>query len=487
MSKRVWLTALIASLAAILIVWHSREADPDLFARVAVGRLVIRDFAPPAHDPFAFTPKKELWIDHEWLSGVIFYLTTNYFGDCGIFILRAIIICLTFLIITLAMNVSGKLMPEILLLSVPLITYTWGSPLRAQVFTYLALSLLYYLILVSERQDRAPKIYSLFCLFLLWSNLHGGVVAGVIIFTSYVGLRVLSNRVARKEWLIALLAGYAGAALSPYGTFTYWSYLIQAVSMPRPSIGEWNHLDLDSFSNVIWLLWIVFVSFGFSSKITRLNFAHLGVFIISVLAGLKAERLVAIAVITGLTLCADCTAASSKNLAMRLGRFGLPLRRSFISVSLVALLSASVINLNFLSDHFTTKLTYNTYPVAALNWLHANQPGGKLLNDFNNGSYALWRLYPDFLISFDGRYETVYLDQTLELNSCAMNPRCTNWSTALSEISPDYILLVAGQYPLWVKSGFSLIYSDPNFVILAKAESPLKPQRRVLDGWESNF
>lgn len=68
-------------LPLMIMAWRllsPSEADPDLFARVAVGRLVQAHGAIPLIDPFAFTPTLPLWIDHEWLSGVVFWFVISH-------------------------------------------------------------------------------------------------------------------------------------------------------------------------------------------------------------------------------------------------------------------------------------------------------------------------------------------------------------------------------------------------------------------------
>jgi hypothetical protein len=43
-------------------------------SRLGIAALFVEKFgAVPLKDPFAFTPKLPAWIDHEWLSGVIYY------------------------------------------------------------------------------------------------------------------------------------------------------------------------------------------------------------------------------------------------------------------------------------------------------------------------------------------------------------------------------------------------------------------------------
>src|SRR4051794_584085 len=82
---------LVAALALLFKLLSTTDADPDLFARVAMGHLALSSGAVPLHDPFAFTSKHTMWIDHEWLSGVIFYWIASTFGDFGLFTLKLIL------------------------------------------------------------------------------------------------------------------------------------------------------------------------------------------------------------------------------------------------------------------------------------------------------------------------------------------------------------------------------------------------------------
>ena len=131
-------------------------------------------------------------------------------------------------------------------------------------------------------------------------------------------------------------------------------------------------------------------------------------------------------------------------------------------------------------------LSFDSYPVNALNWLKQYREGGDLLVDFNNGSFALWRLYPDFKISLDGRYEEVYEDHTLVSVNCAMNPSCPEHLNSLSLINPHFILVLTKTISSnKFDSNWSEIYRDDSFFILEKSSKkesqPLMPIRRLKD------
>src|SRR3990172_9364930 len=72
--------------AAFLFTFH--EADEDLWGRMAAGRLTMSEGSVPERDVFAYVPTKPLWVDHEWLSGVVFYEVHRAFGGTGLLALR---------------------------------------------------------------------------------------------------------------------------------------------------------------------------------------------------------------------------------------------------------------------------------------------------------------------------------------------------------------------------------------------------------------
>ena len=100
-----------AASAAIFLLWllsSSIGADPDLFARVAAGRLFASTGSVPLHDPFAFTPKLPMWVDHEWLSGLVFYAVSRHGGDLGLFLFKIVFACLSLFVLFSASRIALK-------------------------------------------------------------------------------------------------------------------------------------------------------------------------------------------------------------------------------------------------------------------------------------------------------------------------------------------------------------------------------------------
>lgn len=59
------------------------------------------------------------------------------------------------------------------------------------------------------------------------------------------------------------------------------------------------------------------------------------------------------------------------------------------------------------------------FPIQAVQYLKKHQLGSKLGVQFDWGGYAIWHLYPSYLVSIDGRYASVYGHEysDLQINS----------------------------------------------------------------------
>ena len=80
----------------------STNYDFDLFARLIVGERFVEQGILPYHDFLSYTPTHN-WYDHEWGSGVVFYLVLKYFKAFGFLMFQAVTM---FLISVLTPNLS---------------------------------------------------------------------------------------------------------------------------------------------------------------------------------------------------------------------------------------------------------------------------------------------------------------------------------------------------------------------------------------------
>jgi len=109
------------------------------------------------------------------------------------------------------------------------------------------------------------------------------------------------------------------------------------------------------------------------------------------------------------------------------------------------------------------------YPVGAVNFMKKQGLSGKILTKFEWGEYLIWELYPQSLVAFDGRYETVYPHEVEDKFAEFINA-LPQWRDFLKDYPPDLILLdkrikvaeLIGKEPHWRQ-----IYEDASCVLFA--------------------
>jgi hypothetical protein len=460
----------------ILLVWRlilESPADPDLFARIGMGRLVEKLGAVPLQDPFAFTAKLPIWIDHEWFSGVIFYEIVSRFGDAGLVLLKLMAAVWTCLLLTRAsLLYTPHALGRTLWVSICALdaSFLWVSTIRCQIFTYFFIAITYYGFV----QYRVNSIGRYLLLIPLTSvalvNMHGGYALQVVA----LWLLSAASLVQGKRWkllaVVAMLSSLA-PALTPYGFETFSNYLVHAVTMERASIPEWAPLYRDIVPFVRTLLIVVPLLTGIvlALRNRHRDLTALVLLGFSFYCGFSHVRFVGFAMLTALVFGPAYFGRTLELLRDKLGSRLMRVERSFAAVS-AFLLSVMVVQIVEAATRTESwRLNVREYPVQALEWLRNSGGSGKLLVDFNNGSFALWRLYPRFLISMDGRYEEVYTNQSLQEVAAALSPHTPEGLKALQKIAPTHILFQ--ESPLARKAQASLspewrqVYHDEKYSI----------------------
>ena len=233
---------IVATVYALTFLTNS--PDFDLWARLEVGSVFFQTWHVLRHDIFSYLPTKEIWVDHEWGTGVLLYGFAKYFGEYGIFILKALLIYSIFMLVGKSINLrDGKKLPSSLFYG--FLGYALfpgiASLLRSQMFTYLFFIVwIYALERVRLKEKRILWLFP--CTMLFWVNVHGGFVAGIGLVLLYL-VGELLNRKNPLPYLWIMVSILPVTLINPYG-FALWRYIVDAVLMPRPNIPEWQPISL---------------------------------------------------------------------------------------------------------------------------------------------------------------------------------------------------------------------------------------------------
>lgn len=464
-------------------VLESPKADPDMFARVAVGRLVQRDGGVSHTDPFAYTPKLEQWVDHEWLSGVIFWRVAEFGGDGWLTLLA--LLCMAASLITLA-GAQRRIAPEggpvrswlfACLLPIP---WLWRSIIRSQVFTYLLLPAFLFAMADYRKREDPRILVPLPFLMLFWANAHGGFVTGLGLLGLFALTAVRDGRRFAAPLWVATAGCVAATLVTPYG-LEFWRYMAGALTMDRPAITEWGALirtpGLALWVGAIAALWIA----GLVRLRFRVPLEWVVLPAVALVFAIRSGRLSAAYLMTVAVFGIVPVDALARSVRSRIPVAPESWRRAAAVCAVLALIPLSLPVVRAVTNPAGVQLSYDAYPVGALEWLRENRDGGDVLVGFAEGSYALWRLHPRFLISIDGRYEEVYPPETVDLVSSALDPTAEGHNEAFEAVRPEFIVVHTGGPGGVSNVGFgsewSVVYEDGRFMLLEDSgESGLPPE-----------
>ena len=217
------------------------------------------------HDIYSYTNKEKVWINHEWLSEVIFAGLYDRSGPVGLIVFK---VALSLVLLGLLyVHVRGyglgpyQTVALLVLVSVP---FRLGlGTIRPQIFTYLLF--LVELLLLKRAGERSEYwLWTLPLIFGIWANLHGGVLAGVGVLGMWTAGRLVPRppkdpRALDRGFGRLLNLGLVGFAsglalyLNPYGP-DLLSFLLRTATIPRPEIREWTPLVLASLPGVLYLV-----------------------------------------------------------------------------------------------------------------------------------------------------------------------------------------------------------------------------------------
>src|SRR4051812_43823026 len=213
--------------------WWQLRAGQDLWSGASV-------FV----DHYSFTRAGAEWLNREWLSQALFFKLVDV---GGLPLLTACLaFCVTAALAVVGATIEGPTRKRLLLLLALLIAATPNWSLRPQVFSFIGLALTMWLI-HSRRFRVLPLV------FLVWANLHGGVIIGVGVVVVFAVVSLLNPHTYSREALVAYGAALAATVFTPLG-IRLWTTMPGAIRRFRDiGIVEFQPLSVDSYSAIVFV------------------------------------------------------------------------------------------------------------------------------------------------------------------------------------------------------------------------------------------
>ncbi|MBT9585250.1 hypothetical protein IV102_18040 [bacterium] len=395
-------------LSAVLTFWSFgfyRLQGGDLFWHVATGRLLLERQGMVYQDPWSFSQPNADWIQHEWLSDILYAGLEQTFGMSILVYWKWAMVVTIYLILfeLLRRRTQDPLASYLGCLA----ALALGGPFldfRPHLYSMLG----YVLLLAICLGRRQPPWLPL--LFVVWSNLHGGVMFGLMV----VGLLTLtqrnSPRIAVACGLAALLNAAGPGALgycfkyafnpnSPYLTLCEWRSPFAEGSLPNPLYP----LALTVLGASVVLI--------FLRPDLRQQFfdapggglASLALACLTMAMSLRSGRFTPFFGITLALLVAPCCAW------LLAGRHG---RRAVWLALVYGVWQLSAYPLS--RSAFPFLVREQNFPVDTVNFLEANGWRGKVFNYYGWGGYLHFRTRGGLLVFSDQRADTVFSEAVFQ-------------------------------------------------------------------------
>lgn len=390
--------------------------DYDLWARLIVGKHVIQTGDVLRADFLSYTETIP-WFDHEWGSGVIFYLTYKYFSHVGFVILQALLTFLLFFTISKTIKLRGVKTTTPYNFLFYMFTsfafiYLFDQIIRCQMFTFLFFAIFLYILELARAGKNGP-LYVLPAIMLVWNNMHAGCVAGLGLIIIYI-IGELINRKPASKYILPFIFSLLVLPINPWA-FAYLKFLFMATTMNRHLIGEWQNIFVEGFTEfkiyIVFLLLVELLSSikSIRSKTFSFDATKFLVLLSTLLLAILHVKHIPFAVIAFCVFVYDDFYTLFNQLTNNLfNRIAKP--KNFIVYFLILIYAS----LNIRSKNFEPLVEPFRYPITLIEFLKINNIKGNLATDYALGSFVAYKLYPNIKIYMDGRYEEVYPEYTLE-------------------------------------------------------------------------
>lgn len=485
-SLRWAVLALGTACFSVLLAAHN-IADGDMWARLAVGAEVWLRGALPLRDQYAFTPTLPYYVDHEWGAGLVFYGVLRLVGPGGLMALKILLALGAMFAALGAARRLGTNWNALLVLAIPAaacLVPGYGPVIRSHAFTYCFFAVT-LLCLEYIRVGKNLAVIPLTVVMVIWTNVHGGCVAGL----GTIGVYTAFARVQRKQikpMLLASVLGFVATLANPHG-IKFWAVLLPGVLHPRTRITEWQPLPL--FANdpflafrILFVVVIVILALGWR-RTEKKSWPGLVMLALTAYLGWRSRRHAPFFAVATLAFCAPFLESVGAALVEKL--------RSKIKPA-VALLALYGLVAVYVSAQFLPRATFVVLapiphdPVREMDILSLAHAEGNLATPFGWGSYCAWRVYPRVKISMDGRYEVAFPESTFAMSNDFYDKRGPNWDRLIREFTVDYVLLEYRQERLrpadLLDKGYVLIWENPgNSALLALEKHAAKLKQAVAE------
>lgn len=413
-------TSLIALITVFLLSLF-KLAEYDTWWIMAGGRYVLEHMTIPHTDVFRFVSidKEYPWTNHLYLTGSIFYLVFILGGYGGLVLFKAVVITSSFAVFLNTLKSINKenicFALALLLLSVFAIRFRLVE--RPDIFSFLFFVIVYRIMERFRGNDRAP-LYLLPIITIIWTNLHAGYFAGLIVLVTVLVAEIAkfflrfdqAKRMDKKsigKLSIWTLTSFAAVAINPIGLKMYDQIIGTVVghqqisaSVGTARVGEWQSLALHHFKGLgicytsEYGIILILLLLSVLMTIRKIDITDMALAIGFFYASTVSIRFIPFAVFVMVPIIYRNYDYAGKRQGLRVVLFAVAVFG--ISLGVMGLRTYP----NF---KFGTGIAEGKFPEGAVKFIKDNNVDGNFFNTYGIGGYLIWNFYPERRVFMDGR------------------------------------------------------------------------------------
>ncbi len=467
--------------AQVLVYAGVVLSDPDTYWHIAVGRWILAHREVLHQDVFSFSMPGAPFTPPEWLAEVVIAWLYDHFAWTGLVAVTAL--CEAAALALLLRALLRTLAPVHAMIATVL---AWGLALthvlaRPHIFTLPILVVWVAALVVARSEDRAPTPW-LALLMLLWANLHGSYMFGLVLAALLAGEAVLlaadwpSRLRAARGWGLFGALSVIAAMITPFGVAgLLLPFELNNMSYSSAVLAEWQSPNFQKFQPLeLWLMVTLFAALSLGWRLPPTRVAIMLLLLHMALQHLRhGEPLGFVApLLLAPALAPQLRARSDDQVAAPIDRavavLAQPATARGIALAGAIMLAVSVVMLGGGVAREADPIT----PAAALAAVEALHVEGPVFNDYDFGGYLIFRGIRPFI---DGRY--FYGDRFIKRYMEAIAVFNDQLPALLKEYGITWTLLRPGTPgAVWLDHlpGWRRLYTDDIAVVHVRDDQPAR-------------
>lgn len=484
-----WITTVTFFVLVAAFSVHSLDSiNQDIGRHLKTGQVIWETKSIPHTNLFSFTEPDAPFVNHHWLSEVVFYLLNGLIGLKGLIIFKAAIILAAFFLILKSLPAEARNWPFLTAGLFGILVFSSRTDVRPEIFSYLFLAFFLFAILKAKYGQSYKWLYALPIIQLVWTNMHIYFVLGPVLLFFFLVDRLAAKENSaflKKLFLIfvttsaatLLNPNFLRGALEPLNILKHYGYSIienQSIFFLKDYGIQLKDINFFEISLVVLIISFIVAIKNGKRKII---FEALAVLFFTILAGqmIRNFGIYALAFVPLVTL--NLAAYAPKRPVLTGNKGALFLCSIFIF--LTAMLGLSVVNNRFYGWTARSQRFGLAIPAGAgkgVEFVKENEIAGPVFNNFDVGSFLIWKLYPEQKVFVDGRPEAYSVDFFEKIYK-PMQEDPQLWKKYSDLYKINYVFFDYKDITPWAQKflsdislnpGWPLIYADDSTVIFIR-------------------